>query len=868
MKQARKKKSDAEGRKEKKSRDEEYAKSSKVLTSFLKREKDSEPSTSESVEDVTRHTSHGSTKRLEQEVFEESYSSESDSRQPDLDKMEYQQVSSKSEEGLDDDFCDPVQQDKPKCTKTISDVIHHQDFGYMKFDPVSGKAIVSHALRIQLVERGSFYFQNSAGPFAQTNNRSMSPSWFTRQLGKGVTVNRSWLVYSPVKGAAFCFSCLLFPSKDATTNCSLETENGFTSWEKPEKITAHENSQRHWDSFITWKKMQRRLIKKELMDDVQLQNQIAKEKEKWQQVLVRVLSCIKCLARQNESLRDYGEDITEENAGNLMEFLKLIAGFDPIMKDHFLYVQQNPGSARTLSPEILNEFIELVASTVREKLLCDIRRAKYYGIIFNSTLDAAGEEHMSETFRYVDINLEEKTVVVKESFLGFFQAHEKDAASTANTILQQLEKDKLPFENCRSQCYDKAPGMSGCKSEVQQRLVALNSKAIFVNSNDYTLNLLGVHAVRHDPEGVILFRTVQAIYVYFSQSARLWERMNTALGVSLNLESETHWVARVEAVKPIHDQLEHMIELLENIEHDEDEYVYSRSEAGQLLDQILIFEFLVLLLFWNTVLAKIDWAQKRLQDHTVNFHNAAQDIQALQEYFLENTDSICKNSLEEGKELCSTWDVPAERLLMRCKMPGATAEERELRGENEMLDMMKSMMDKIHTELGNTFMSLQKLDSTCGFLLDVKELLCTTNKDSLKQRCISMGRFYDTDLDGLEMFTEIMHCQMLLKTRADQPSTPEDLLFFIMQYGNDVFPNLRVGLQLLLTVATSVASSERSLSKLDSIQSYLKSPLAQERLPALAFLSVESEVAASINFEEVIDTFATAKAVVSLQLQN
>ena len=34
----------------------------------------------------------------------------------------------------------------------------------------------------------------------------------------------------------------------------------------------------------------------------------------------------------------------------------------------------------------------------------------------------------------------------------------------------------------------------------------------------------------------------------------------------------------------------------------------------------------------------------------MNYLNVAQDIQALQEFFLENSDFTCKNSLEEAKE--------------------------------------------------------------------------------------------------------------------------------------------------------------------------------------------------------------------------
>jgi len=246
------------------------------------------------------------------------------------------------------------------------------------------------------------------------------------------------------------------------------------------------------------------------------------EKEKWRQVLKKVLSCIRYLPKQNLALRGHRESTTEResdcNAGNFIGLLKLVAEFDPVMNGHLLNVQQNPGSTTYLSPNIQNVFIRLLACAVREKLVHDIQRVKYSGIMFDSTPDAAHREQMSETIRYVDINVEEQTVVVKESFLGFVQIHKKDAASTADVILQQLGSDGLPFEDCRSQCYDNASVMSGYKSGVQQRVAALNAKAVFVNCDNHMLNLVGVHAVSHEVAGVTFFGAVQAIYIYFSRS--------------------------------------------------------------------------------------------------------------------------------------------------------------------------------------------------------------------------------------------------------------------------------------------------------------------------------------------------------------
>jgi len=102
---------------------------------------------------------------------------------------------------------------------------------------------------------------------------------------------------------------------------------------------------------------------------------------------------------------------------------------------------------------------------------------------------------------------------------------------------------------------------------------------------------------------------------------------------------------------------------------------------------------------------------------------------------------------------------------------------------------------------------------------------------------------------------------MLLTTRREiLPKTPLELLTFIMSYGEDVFPNLRIALQILLTIAVSIASCERSFSKLKLILTYLRASMGQDRLSDLALLSVEKETVDKIDFDTVIDQFALTKA--------
>lgn len=191
------------------------------------------------------------------------------------DKSEYDEIKSETDrenvnmakgvddgDGGDNEFIDDILPDEIEPSEmdgveeprsVIPEVIEQHDIGLLKFDKDTGKAIVSDALRTEIIMRNSKYFQNSEGPFTPTNNRCINKSWFKRTLGngRGEEVNRSWLVYSPSKNCAFCICCLLFSRSHHQS--TLEQESGFNQWKAPERISVHENAKNHRESFTQWK---------------------------------------------------------------------------------------------------------------------------------------------------------------------------------------------------------------------------------------------------------------------------------------------------------------------------------------------------------------------------------------------------------------------------------------------------------------------------------------------------------------------------------------------------------------------------------------------------------------------------------------
>ena len=74
------------------------------------------------------------------------------------------------------------------------------------------------------------------------------------------------------------------------------------------------------------------------------------------------------------------------------------------------------------------------------------------------------------------------------------------------------------------------------------------------------------------------------------------------------------------------------------------------------------------------------------------------------------------------------------------------------------------------------------------------------------------------------------------------------------------FSDVCTALMLYLTIPVTVASAERSFSKLKLIKTYLRSSMGQERLSGLAILSIENCRARALDLSSVIKDFAELKA--------
>jgi hypothetical protein len=114
------------------------------------------------------------------------------------------------------------------------------------------------------------------------------------------------------------------------------------------------------------------------------------------------------------------------------------------------------------------------------------------------------------------------------------------------------------------------------------------------------------------------------------------------------------------------------------------------------------------------------------------------------------------------------------------------------------------------------------------------------------------------DISGSDLYDELRFLRNHIKESC---YTPSNILEYICSNSLAAsLANIFIALRIFLTLPTSVASAERSFSKLKLIKTYIRSTMRQDRLDALTTLSIAHEIAKDLNEEELIDKFATIKA--------
>ena len=175
------------------------------------------------------------------------------------------------------------------------------------------------------------------------------------------------------------------------------------------------------------------------------------------------------------------------------------------------------------------------------------------------------------------------------------------------------------------------------------------------------------------------------------------------------------------------------------------------------------------------------------------------------------------------------------------------------------VDYFLYIIDQALSSLKLRFEQFQKYEDTFGFLFDLKKLQ-TADENCLKCWCDKLEEFLkydrDSDIDGMELFSEL---QIVRNCLSKETKKAIEVLDYIKMM-DCCFPNVWIAYRILLTIPITVASAERSFSKLKLIKSFLRSTMSQERLNGLAIISIKKDLVSKLEYKNLINDFTSQKA--------
>nr|XP_033475584.1 zinc finger MYM-type protein 1-like [Epinephelus lanceolatus] len=290
---------------------------------------------------------------------------------------------------------------------------------------------------------------------------------------------------------------------------------GFCDWKHPERISDHEKSAEHRQNMLSLLHRSNYTCRV----DASLARQCEAEQQYWKEVLRRVVAVIKFMGARGLPFRGDNELLGSAHNGNYLGLLELIAEFDPFLKEH-IEKHGNKGRDKPsyLSSTVCEEFISLMGDKTKKVIAEEIRHAKYFSVIIDSSPDLAHVDQLTFVFRVVSADGR-----VVERLIGFEPIHSHTGVSLAEAVIEMVRGLGLDLSNCRGQSYGNASNMSGKYSGLQAHLKKQNPLIHYTPCAAHSLNLVGVNCIDNCCEEVnSFFDLLQSMYTFCSSSTHHW----------------------------------------------------------------------------------------------------------------------------------------------------------------------------------------------------------------------------------------------------------------------------------------------------------------------------------------------------------
>ena len=639
--------------------------------------------------------------------------------------------------------------------------------------------------KLAIIKRGratpELTFNCTGKSHGKIYNRGFALHWYN---------DKKWLCGCQEKQALFCFPCILFSTGDQ----DAFTKKGFTAIARlSEKLDLHENSNHHKNSMISYEMIGKAKKITHYISDAHRQSIAAHNSEvkKNLTILSAIIDAVFFCGFAEVGLRGHDESEDSGNPGIFRRVLKYGAKLSPILQEHLDTSTVFRGTSKTTQ----NEILDCLLKVYREEVVGEVGKAKYVAVLADESTDVSGSLQLVIVLRYV------LDTGVKERFWGFFHIKSGKADCIAQAILDQLKNvlgDNL--EKLVAQTFDGANVMSGNTSGVQTRVKEVYQHGHFLHCFAHKLNLIMKRGTGFTTSCRIFFSNLSGIATFFSRSPQRLGFLQKQTTNRIPSPSSTRWNFNVRTVIAVHSNIKALRDCFKDIQTSEDSSTESINRATGFLLYLYNDSFLFWLELFSKIMPHVDVLYKQMQARSLSAVKIRDCISSFKTVVNEiRNSSLCVHSsialTAQAKEVCDYICMDVEE---NYKFTGHLQATKLFCKEN-FPTFKKYLPVQIIKDITKEYPFLDevKLQGDLEVFYSRREL---------------------HDFDDLIQ---------LLKVLSD--NNLADVLKDLM--------NLAV---LLCTIPITTAEAERCFSTLSRVKSFKRSTMDDDRLNALAALSIES----------------------------
>ena len=649
---------------------------------------------------------------------------------------------------------------------------------------------------------------------------------------------------------AFRYNCIQAYKEDKLRASNLELafiSKGFNNWKDASvKFKEHESSNCHKDSMIVTVDLPSSV--KDIAET--LQRELTKQKSENRQMLLKILSNIRFLARQSIAIRGDGD---EENS-NFIQLFKLRGEDDPKFAK---WLEKK--TDKYVSADIQNELLKVMGLQVLRDIATSLHSAEFYSIMVDETTDVSNKEQAVLCFRWVSDDL-----IAHEDFVGLYGIENTEAKTLVNMILDVLTRLNLSIKKLRGQCYDGASAMSGPRSGVAKQIRDLESRAVYTHCYGHSLNLACMDTIKSSKvmqEALDITAEITKLVKLSPRRGTIFQRLKDELAPldpGIRVLCPTRWTVKAEALKSIVDNFE----VLQHLQEESLEYVKESEMRARILgvsDRMMKFDFFFGAILGETVLSHSDNLSRTLQKG---------DISASEGQGVAEMTVTCLKTLRTDDNFALFWSkVTKKATQLNIDEPALPRKrKRTVRYESG------NAAPEFHTSIEGYYRQayFEVLDVICSTIEDrfrqpgyqlysnlEQLLLKAVCKENYSSEFDFVTKFYGPDLNvhALEMQLQIFATNFIMEGKK---TSIKDILKYLRNISSAqraLLSEICIIAKLILVMPSTNAVSERSFSALRRVKTYLRSTMKQTRLNHLMILHVHKDITDSLNLNDIGNEF-------------